>query len=89
MPQAAAPLGMGSRKYPTKEEEASGNSHKPSNQYQPIEPATPTNPPAIPARTPLRQLTPSIRQAQTSPTDKAGTNVSSSSSHQRKMSRKK
>ena len=76
------PLGMGSRKYPMRATD-SGNSRQ-SRQYQPIEQATPTNSPARPGSNPLRQLTPSIRQAQATPTVTAGANVSSSSSHQRK-----
>ena len=49
--------------------------------YQAMEQPSPTNPPTNPARTPLFQSRPRMRQPQTAPATMAGTKVSSSSGH--------
>ena len=54
MAQALAALGMGSKKYPTEMTALPGI--RLVNQYQAIEHATPTKPPASPAARPFRQV---------------------------------
>ena len=80
MTQALAALGMGSTKYPTVITSFPGI--RLVNQYQATEHATPMKPPASPAARPFRQVMPAILLAQSRPTMRAGTKVSSKSSHQ-------